>query len=109
MNGQSEHKVLFNNNSYLSVGIVVLIIGATIWLRDGQARGESTAQTVRTELSHYREVQNLKDEIINTKIDNLLGLMKIGTDDKFTARDHKMFVERLQELNPNLHVPRATP
>ncbi len=105
MNGLTEHKILFNNNSYLSVGIVVLIIGATLWLNNGLSRGSEAATEVKTELQHYKEVQKLQDEIINTKIDGLTVLLKTAGEDRFTGHDHKIFVERLQELNPGLKVP----
>jgi hypothetical protein len=114
MNGLAQHKVLFNNNSYLSVGNVVLVICATIWLSNGLGKVETSAKDattyaseVKVELGHYKEIQTLRDDVINAKIDSLLGLVKLSTDDKYTGHDHKMFSERLQELNPNLKVPKA--
>lgn len=105
---EPENQTALNKNSYISISCVVLIIGATIWLRDGQARGESLANEVKAELTHSKEVQGLRDEILNAKVDNLLGLVKSSGEDRFTGRDHKVFVERLHELNPALKVPNYT-
>ncbi len=95
----------FNRNSYISVGIVVLIITGMIWLNNSLSRGAQAANDVKMELLHYKEVQHLQDEVINTKIDALTLLLKNAGEDRFTGRDHRVFVERLQELNPSLKVP----
>lgn len=97
-----------NKNSYISLGVVVLIIIAALWLRDGQARGEQTAQEVKSELLHAKELQKLQDDLINAKIDGLSSLLKSAGEDRFTGHDHKIFTERLQELNPGLKVPKPS-
>ncbi len=95
----------FNRNSYISVGIVVLIISATLWLNNSLNRGAQAATDVKTELATYKELQKLQSEITNTKIDGLTALLKTAGEDRFTGHDHKIFVERLQELNPTLKIP----
>ncbi len=101
----SQQHFLINNNSYLSIGIVVLIVAAALWLRDGQASAATMAATTATELLHYKEVSKLNAEMLSTKIDALSELLKAAASDRFTGKDHKIFVERLKELNPDLKIP----
>jgi hypothetical protein len=96
-----------NTNSYISVGIVVLIISATVWLNNGQAQSRQLANDVKNELEHYKEIQKLNADLLGTKLDNLTELYKTGNATRFTYRDHEIFVDRLQELNPQLKVPKS--
>lgn len=93
-------------NSYLSFSILGMIVAATLWIRDGQARALNAANEVSGELTHYKELQKISNELIVTKIDGIRILYEQSALDRWTGHDHKVFAERMQELNPNLHVPK---
>jgi len=101
-----------NKNSYISLGLAGLLIVATLWVKDGQSKSAQRAEdavqatvAVQTELVHYKDMQKMTSDLLNTKIDSLSELLKTAGNDRFTGHDHKIFTQRLQELNPNLKVP----
>ena len=101
-----------NKNSYISLGLAGLLIVATLWVKDGQSQSAKRAEdavtatvAVQTELVHYKDMQKMTSDLLNTKIDNLGELLKQAGNDRFTGHDHKVFVQRLRELNPTLKVP----
>lgn len=95
-----------NKNTYISLGVVVLIIGATLWIKEGQQISQETAKSVEKELIHYKEIQKLSSDLVAAKIDALAEIVRASGTDRYTGRDHRIFVERLQELNPSLKIPR---
>lgn len=100
--GQS---VKLNNNSYISIGIVVLIVAATLWIKDGQSESARMITAQATDLSHYKELQTLEAKVLQGKIDNLAQIVKAGTDDRWTAHDAKSVWKQFKALNPQLRIP----
>ena len=100
----TEHSLRFNNNSYLSIGIVVLIIVATIWIKDGQSSVTSENKITSSELVHYIELQAKDAEILKGKIDNLTELVKSSATDRWTGKDARRTWEEFQRLNPQLKI-----
>lgn len=97
--------VRFNNNSYISIGIVVLLIGATIWIKDGQTRSATAVEKASSELIHYKEIQAKDGEILKAKFDALSKLVEAATQDRYTARDARSVWRQFQALNPTLRIP----
>lgn len=86
--------------------MVILIVVVSIWINNGQAKSLEVAKSVQGELTHYKEIQILNAQLIAAKIDTLGELVKASGTDRWTGHDHKVFSDRLQELNPSLHVPK---
>lgn len=97
--------VRFNNNSYLSISIVVILIGATIWIKDGQARNEQVSMKAADELKYYKELQAKDAEIVKGKLDALQKLVELGTQDRYTGRDARTSWKQFKALNPTLLIP----
>lgn len=97
--------LLLNNNSYLSIGIVVLVIAATLWIKDGQAKSASDVKATANDLAHYKELQKKDSELLGVKIDALTLLVKSSSEDKWSARDARSVWKQFKQLNPKLAVP----
>lgn len=99
---ETEHVVKLNNNSYLSIGIVALVILATLWIKDGQAKTEAGNKATAGDLLHYKELQSKDAEILLVRIDSLTELVKAQGQDRWTGKDAKRVWTEFQRLNPNL-------
>lgn len=98
----TNHTVKLNNNSYLSIGIVVLIIVATLWIKDGQARNVTENQKVASDLAHYKELQAKDAQMVITRLEALTELVKAQGQDRWTGKDTKRVWIEFQRLNPAL-------
>lgn len=111
-----------NKNSYISIGaaltILCAVLGASTYLAEKQSRSEilvqealnaskASAEKANSELSHYKEIATLNSQVIVAKIDGLVEQIKSAGADRYTGHDHKLFTDRLQELNPELKVPKT--
>lgn len=101
----NHRSVKFNNNSYLSIGIVVILIGATIWIKDGQSQNSEAVGRTSSELLHYKELQAKDADIVKGKLDSLQKLVELGTQDRYTGRDARNSWKQFKALNPTLNVP----
>ncbi len=105
--------VLNTKNTYLSATAIGLIVATALWLKAGQNDSQLAANKVADELKHYKELVVLDKELtakdnqmINAKLDAITKLYEQSQADKYTIREHKVFVERLQELNPSIKIPK---
>lgn len=106
----------FNGNSYLSMGIVVLLITGTLWIKQGQSEVAIANKETATDLANYKqatlrdqsnekELSKMRLDVILAKVDGIQKSLELDTGDRFRRSDHKVFVERLKELNPTIKFP----
>lgn len=100
-----ELSVRLNNNSYISLTLMVLVIGATLWIKDGQYRSTAAITETANDLKNYKELQAKDSEILKSKIDAIAKIVESGTSDRWTDRDAKTAWKRFKELNPQINVP----
>lgn len=94
-----------NNNSYLSIGIVVLVILATLWIKDGQNASANANAKVSNDLENYKQLQIKDAEILKNKIDGLTSVVQSATADKWTQKDVRRIWSEFGALNPQLKLP----
>jgi hypothetical protein len=110
------HQIVLTPNSYISLSVLVMVIAATLWIKDGQAK--SAAETTRlaseatianskvaTDLATYKELQAKDAEILKTKIDGLTKIVQDSSADRWTAKDAKRIWAEFGALNPTLKLP----
>lgn len=98
-NGNGNHR--FNSNSYISIGLVVLLIGGIIWIKDGQYKTLDEANSARKELAQYKELQLKEAEILKAKMDAIVAV----NGDHWSATDAKNAWKQFKALNPQLKIP----
>ncbi len=101
----SGTQVKLNNNSYISIGIVVLIVAATLWIKDGQQRSAEAISATVSDFKSYKEVQVKDAQILQLKLESIAKLVETQGRDQWTARDAKSVWRQFKALNPKLNVP----
>lgn len=110
--------VKLNSNTYINLATVVLIIFATLWIKDGQYAAQSSAKdavivssqvakdAIR-DLQNYKDLQTQTSQVINGKIDVLTQIVKEGGSIYRTKSESKAQWRELQALNPSIKVPES--
>ncbi len=101
----SGTQVKLNNNSYISIGIVVLIVAATLWIKDGQQKSSDAINATVSDFKSYKDLQIKDAQILQLKIDSIKDLVSTQGKEQWSAKDEKGIWRQLKALNPKLIVP----
>ncbi len=87
MNGQPNGRVHITQGSYVSLGVVVLLVLSTLWIKSGISENLSTAVATKNDLSNQLE-----------KLDTRLKTLE-NQKNSWSAVDMLQWSIHLQQLN----------
>lgn len=84
--------VALNPNSYLSIGLVIMLLGGILWIKDGQAEMRLGMISVRNEIGQTNA--GLKADIADLRRE-----LALKTSDRLTGNDFFRWAVQLQKVN----------